>query len=106
MLIELCMPSNYLGLTESSTTEEKNAAWDKFFATHDAHLYIPTPPTFEPLCDEAQTALNKLAQMYPNQTVITGVDAVAPGFKIKYAADSNYIIEQLTSAVIALGGQI
>ena len=83
------------------------STYDQFYQViNDAEFVIPlATPVWEPLPDYIQLQLNSLV-MYRGDTscvYVTGTDIV-PDMTVNYVQDTNKVIQELRTAIIALGG--
>ena len=94
------------GILDADTSAERLTKINAWMKDNPFYVvYQLATPVWEPLPDYIQLQLNSLV-IYPDDTscvYVTGTDVV-PDMKVNYVQDTNKVIQELRTAIIALGG--
>lgn len=96
--IYISVPISALGVTTDATAEEVNTAVKQYVVDNDVYVMFIAAPTWEPLPDATQQALNALTTYAGTTHLTITAGGPAPTVTLDYVQDTHKALEQCQGA--------
>lgn len=98
--VDFTVENSYLGLSETSTDDERKNALVKYFTDNPCQVVYGIATTIETPLTEAELTAYKALTTYAPNTVVQAADGA--GLKLDYQRDVNIVIKNLEDAIASM----